>query len=171
MPSLRVDLTEEELQSFKKYCKSKGLKQTQMLRHLINHVSSNQGDKKEQPNEAKSNQIKIRLSQRQCDLVDQLIKQHGIESRTKLVQTIVLSFLEKDQVFTTDEMIELRLARNHLASIGRNLNQIARSYNADFEEGMNFTKDFSIQLSNGFKEYREKIERLIAVNANRWREK
>ncbi len=130
MGLIQSRVPEELKQAFKESCTAQNTTEAKMLRYLIEqYLNTQNNDIKKTEKALKTNQVKIRLSDKMISKLDVNLSIEGYETRTEWVTSRVLSSLNKSPVCTKNEQILLRESNRELSAIGRNLNQIARKMN------------------------------------------
>lgn len=90
---------------------------------------------------------------------------------TVWVRNLISANLTHQPIMTEQQVIELRAANRELASIGRNLNQIAKAMNqaVDLKVRDRVNYDHIVELQAGIEKQKAAIYKIVAQSNNVWR--
>lgn len=150
-------LSEKEKALFKIKCKALGKTQAQLLREYIRSIIPSEQPDIEKGIENKTNVISFRLTDSECQKIDQRFALENFDNRGSWVKNVIRYTLKKEPVLTKTEVNILREANRELAAIGRNLNQVAHAINIDHKNSAKMTPKLFEQLVNNVKQHRQYI--------------
>ncbi|SHE52226.1 mobilisation protein (MobC) [Modicisalibacter ilicicola DSM 19980] len=168
MPRVEARLTEIEKNAWAQFCKANGLRESEMLRRMIQRVAGRVEMAEDQEVETRSRKITIRLSPTQERWLVQRARKEGYPSRTSWLTAMVLAELHREPVLADDEISALRESNRELTAIGRNLNQVARAINIEFRESEKLKQDAIEKLIERIEQHKEHVTGLLSRNMNRW---
>jgi len=169
MAKIVISTTEKLKEDWFDFCKSRNTKATPMLLMMIKRVLGDDfiAEKKE-PEKAKKLQINIRLNERYKSLMTERANTEGFPSRQSWATNLLLSTLKKEPVLTDEEIKELRLSNRQLASIGRNINQIAKALNMEKDIDQQVNETILNNIHSDINEHKKLVSALIHRSLNRW---
>ncbi|PMR77774.1 plasmid mobilization relaxosome protein MobC [Billgrantia endophytica] len=170
MPRVEARLTDTEKKSWTQFCRANGLRESDMLRRMIQRVAGKAEKAEDQKVETRSRKLTIRLSPTQDRWLAQRAHKEGYPSRTSWLTALVLAELHREPVLTDDEISALRESNRELAAIGRNLNQVARAINIEFRESEKLKQDAIEKLIERIEQHKDLVASLLSRNMNRWRD-
>jgi hypothetical protein len=90
---------------------------------------------------------------------------------TVYIRNLIAANLTHQPLLTEEQIIELRAANRELASIGRNLNQIAKAINqaVDLKVRDRVNYDHIVELHEGIEKQKAAIYKIVAQSNNVWR--
>lgn len=168
MPRVEARLTDSDKKAWVTFCKANGLRESDMLRRMIQRVAGGAVTLDGCEGETRSCKLTIRLSPTQDRRLAERAKEEGYCSRTSWVTAMVLAELHKEPVLTDAEISALRESNRELAAIGRNLNQVARALNIEFRESDKLKQDAIEKLVELIELHTEQVASLLSRNMNRW---
>ncbi|KAA0010062.1 MobC family plasmid mobilization relaxosome protein [Billgrantia pellis] len=172
MPRVEARLTEIEKNAWAQFCNANGLRESDMLRRMIQRVAGRAATvmADDQEDEARSRKLTIRLSPTQERWLAQRAQEEGYPSRTSWVTAMVLAELHQEPVLTDDEVAVLRESNRELRAIGKNLNQITKVLNVEFRESDKLKREAIEALAERIEQHKDKVASLLSKNMNRWRD-
>ncbi len=172
MPRVEARLTVTEKKSWTQFCKANGLRESDMLRRMIQRVAGRAATVMEvdQEDEARSRKLTIRLSPSQERWLAQRAQEEGYPSRTSWVTAMVLAELHREPVLTEAEVAALRESNRELRAIGKNLNQITKALNIEFRESDKLKREAIEALAERIEQHKDQVASLLSRNMNRWRD-
>lgn len=176
MPRVEARLTDAEKKAWSQFCQDGGLRESEMLRRMIQRVAgideaeSAEPASDDQEEETRTRKLTIRLSPSQERRLTQRAQQEGYPNRTSWVTAMVLAELHQEPVLTDAEVAALRESNRELAAIGRNLNQVARALNIEFRESDKLKQEAIEALGERIEQHRDQVAGLLSRSLNRWRE-
>jgi len=169
MAKIVISTTEKLKEDWFNFCKSRSTKATPMLVMMIKKVlGDNFVAENEEPGTAKKLQINIRLNEVYKSLMTERANTEGFPSRQSWATNVLLSTLKKEPVLTDEEMKELRLSNRQLASIGRNINQIAKALNMEKDSDQLVNETILKKIHRDINEHKKLVSSLIDRSLNRW---
>ncbi|SHJ84124.1 plasmid mobilization relaxosome protein MobC [Halomonas caseinilytica] len=172
MPRVEARLTEIEKSAWTQFCKANGLRESDMLRRMIQRVAGRavtvMADDQEE--EARSRKLTIRLSPTQERWLAQRAQEEGYPSRTSWVTSMVMAELYQEPVLTDAEVAVLRESNRELRAIGKNLNQVAKVLNIEFRESDKLKREAIEALAERIEQHKDQVATLLSRNMNRWRD-
>lgn len=171
MPITKTGLDECEKEAWAAFCRRHGVSESAMLRQMIARVT-NETIKTKLPDyqAGRSNQINIRLNDDGISALDDRASREGYRNRGGWTTAVVLAALYREPVLTDEEVEALRESNRELASIGRNLNQMARALNIEFRESDKLKQEDIEKLAERIEQHKEQVATLLSRNMNRWGE-
>lgn len=172
MPRVEARLTDTEKKSWAQFCKANGLRESDMLRRMIQRVAGRAATAMadDQEHEARSRKLTIRLSPTQERWLAQRAQEEGYPSRTSWVTAMVLAELHREPVLTEAEVAVLRESNRELRAIGKNLNQITKALNIEFRESDKLKREAIEALADRIEQHKDQVASLLSRNMNRWRD-
>jgi len=176
MPRVEARLTDAEKNAWSQFCQAGGLRESEMLRRMIQRVAgigeaeSAEPASDDQEEESRIRKLTIRLSPSQERRLTQRAQQEGYPNRTSWVTAMVFAELHQEPVLTDAEVAALRESNRELAAIGRNLNQMARAINTDWRESDKLKQEAIETLGERIEQHRDQVAGLLSRRLNRWRE-
>ncbi|MDT8880300.1 plasmid mobilization relaxosome protein MobC [Halomonas saccharevitans] len=168
MPRVEARLTDSDKKAWTLFCKANGLRESDMLRRMIQRVAGGTVTLDGCKGETRSCKLTIRLSPTQDRWLAERAQKEGYSSRTSWVMAMVLAELHREPVLTDAEVSALRESNRELTAIGRNLNQVARALNIEFRESDNLKRDAIEKLVERIELHKEQVASLLSRNMNRW---
>ncbi|MDN6297531.1 MAG: plasmid mobilization relaxosome protein MobC [Halomonas sp.] len=168
MPRVEARLTEIEKNAWAQFCKANGLRESDMLRRMIQRVAGRVATAKDQEVETRSRKLTIRLSPTQERSLAQRAQEEGYPSRTSWVTAMVLVELHQEPVLTDTEVSALRESNRELRAIGKNLNQITKALNIEFRESDKLKREAIEALAERIEQHKDQVAGLLTRNMNRW---
>ncbi len=169
MPRIEARISSSEKSSWQQFCLSKGLKESCMLRMMINQLTNySSSSLLPTTKESMDQKITIRLSTKQQNMLKKKALTEGYLNQTHWVQACVFAQLFKDPVLTDEEISALRQSNRQIAAIGCNLNQIARILNIEFRESDKITSEAIAQLNARIDKHKQYVAKLLQKNLHRW---
>lgn len=168
MPRVEARLTDTDKRAWVTFCKANGLRESDMLRRMIQRVAGAAVTLDDCEGETRSCKLTIRLSPTQDRWLAERAQKEGYSSRTSWVTAMVLAELHREPVLTDAEVSALRESNRELTAIGRNLNQVARALNIEFRESDKLKRDAIEKLVELIELHKEHVASLLSRNMNRW---
>lgn len=180
---LKTELkTEEEKRQFQEALKQSRFSSTAaFLRYLIKLYVLNSAEKRKgsQPIEQPESEADLKPVKFTVGLPDFVIK--GVTKRAGLyglnptvyIRSLLAANLTHRPILVKNQVDELRAANRELASIGRNLNQIAKTMNqaVDLKVRDRVNYQHIVELRAGIEKQKEAIYKMVAESNNVWRVK
>jgi len=170
MPRVEARLTEIEKNAWTQFCKANGLRESDMLRRMIQRVAGRAVSSDDQEIETRSRKLTIRLSPTQERWLAQRAREEGYPNRTSWVMALVLAELYQEPVLTDAEVAALRESNRELRAIGKNLNQVTRVLNIEFREGDKLKREAIEALAERIDQHKDQVASLLSKSLNRWRD-
>lgn len=170
---LRVRVTNAKKLAFIAKAKAHGKNETELLSWLVDEVLKQDGQivagsNADGDTEARSEKLHIRVNEKMKNDVKARAKEAGERSSSSYLHTMLKAHLSKEASFTEKELNELRLGRNELTTLGRNISQIAKVLNTA-PENVHLVKGMALgEVAEAIKSYRDSVGRLIRANLAAW---
>lgn len=119
--------------------------------------------------DAKADRMTVRMAAFLLKAVRKRAKAKNM-SASRWVASLVQSNLMRDPVMSDAEIVALRESNRELAAIGRNLNQIARALNDNFNETDRLKLQLLDVLLESIKDNRGTIRALVRTSLKVWKE-
>lgn len=168
MPRVEARLTEIEKNAWTQFCKANGLRESDMLRRIIQRVAGRSVTTEDQQIDTRSRKVTIRLSPIQERWLAQRAQKEGYPSRTSWLTAMVLAELHQEPVLTDTEVSALRASNRELRAIGKNLNQITKVLNIEFRESDKLKREAIEALAERIEQHKDQVAGLLSRNMNRW---
>lgn len=138
--SLRIRLKAKEYDAVKAYCDIHGIRMSELVRMLFSRALPPASFYSGSRRQNKSGKLTLRLSPKEFEALSLKAREQGYELETQFVYSLLNSLLFGNALLNNQEVEAANRAVMELSAIGRNLNQIARALNADWnsqgQEGM-----------------------------------
>lgn len=174
MPRVEARLTDAEKHAWSQFCQANGLRESEMLRRMIQRVAGIYAEieapASEDQQETRTRKLTIRLSPSQEKQLSRRAQAEGYPNRTSWVTAMVLAELHNEPVLTDAEVGALRESNRELAAIGRNLNQVAKALNVEFRESDKLKLAGIEAMAARIEQHREQVAGLLSRSMNRWRD-
>ncbi|WP_348826933.1 plasmid mobilization relaxosome protein MobC [Halomonas sp. RT37] len=170
MPRVEARLTDSEKEAWTQFCKANGLRESDMLRRMIQRVSGRAVTSHDHEIETRSRKLTIRLSPTQERWLAQRAQEEGYPSRTSWVTAMVMAELYQEPVLTDSEVAVLRESNRELRAIGKNLNQITKVLNIEFRDSDKLKREAIEALAERIEQHKDQVASLLSRNMNRWRD-
>jgi predicted DNA-binding protein len=156
---------------FQDLVKTKGKTEAEFLRSIIIATIGEVNHEDNHPEPTESNieldRLTIRLPKFLMEATKERAKLKGMV-KSRWIKSLVQSNIMNQPVMTDNEVLALRESNRELASIGRNLNQIARALNESFYKTESVKTETLNKLSQDIKENREAITALTKASKESW---
>lgn len=114
--------------------------------------------------------VSLRLTDSEMEHTNKLMKETKTATPSKMLVSIIRSFLLEKPLYSQDEITELKRASMGMQIIGRNMNNIARNYvSGTPTEADIFTKKQLEALANDFITYSNYVNKLLMSTLKRHR--
>ncbi len=118
--------------------------------------------------ETNTGQITVRMPKFLLKEVRNRAKEKGGIAASRWIWGLIQSNLLQEPIMTSSEIDALKESSRELAALGRNLNQIARALNDNFNETDRVKLKFVELLSDSVSENRKLIRKLVKASQNSW---
>ena len=173
MPVLKTIVDANTKSRFVDLAQKNGLSESEFLRLKIQDIINDNADSPLsliEPDFDKTNlrQVRVRIPSFLFEAGIVRAKSKGM-MLSRWVSSLVQSNLMRNPVMTNKQLGVLRLSNWQLASIGRNINQIARTLNEAFYKTEAVRLEKLAELDRAIKENKKIIYELIKASQNDWR--
>lgn len=168
MPRVEARVSESEKAAWLRLCEARGRKEANLLREIIRTVTNVDENESIPYRPGKSNQVNVRLSDLNLELLDRRAESEGYSNRTAWATAVLLAALNQEPVLTDKEVDALRESNRELRAIGKNLNQITRVLNIEFRESDKLKREAIEKLDERIEQHKDLVAALLARNMNRW---
>ena len=173
MPVLKTLVEPETKTRFRNLAKTRGLSESELLRSVVMVVTGQDAADKTIEPEAENTELE-RMTVRLPGFLMEAAKQRGKSkgmAASRWVAALVQTNLTGKPVMTDKELAVLQASNRELASIGRNINQIAKALNEAFHETERVRLDTLAALSQSITENRTAIRSLVRSSQQAWETK
>lgn len=168
---IKTTVEEETGISFRKLSKQRGLSEAMLLRILILAALNEGQERAELAKPADDGQLQksrhtIRIPTFLFNAVKGRADQKGMTA-VKWITSLIQSNLTHNPVMTEKEIMTLQASLRELIAVGRNLNQIARALNLEYEKPTNILAILT-KLKGQITRHRLTIRSLVKASRNNW---
>ena len=171
MPVLRARVDPETKELFLALAAAEGVTESILLRQLVQGAIGRRQEVRAPvaPDLEKLDmaRLTIRMPQFLLEAAGQRAEVKGMAS-SRWISALVQSNLMREPVMSDREIETLQASARQLASIGRNINQIARSLNEAFRGAEQIRLEKLMELSDAINANRDTIRALVRASQKAW---
>lgn len=173
---MKTDLLPTQVESidlktrWRLFCRRAGVTQSEALRALMVHALSEEKEPLSHvqflPEYGRHQRIELRLTQPEYDISRQVALSVGL-SANRWIVALIRAYLSGEPQFGAQELAALSESNYQLASISRNLNQIARAMNAN--TGLDTRQMVLFEaLKREIDSHLDRVHQVMRANIERW---
>lgn len=172
MPVLKTLVDSSIKAAFKGRATAAGLSESDLLRVVVRDAMGKAGKVPaaitSSAEDAGTDRMTVRMPAFMLKNLRKRAKAMGLSSASRWVASLVQSTLMRDPVMLDAEIEALRASNRELAAIGRNLNQIARALNDNFNETDRLKLQLVDVLQESISDNRLAIRALVRASRKAW---
>lgn len=160
------DVPEDVKRDFKALCREQGTTMTEALTQVMQKLT---GHQEASPSVNREQKLTLRLSADELDALLERQRQECDTFRTTTAINALRRGLDGEPILNQELTHAVRESNRELASIGRNLNQVARALNADPGEAEHLRYEAIQELVGVIDGHRQKVAKTVQQSLNRSR--